>query len=107
MYRIESSTSENLGVTITAPVDPTSYTLEFAVSTTTDLSSASWEAGTWDGSWNDNEDSPEAGQIAASTPLIGDGETLDISQGGKYYLYFRVDTGTQTPVRLIDFLDVR
>ncbi len=97
---LESSSAERIPVDWTTPADPTGAFPAFVLATSSDLSGAVWVNGTWDTTYTN-------GQATALTPLIGDGQALDVTGGVDYYLYGRCTVGVETPVRLIDVIRVR
>jgi hypothetical protein len=96
---IESTTAEKLPVLITTSADPTGSLPEFALTTSGDPST--WVDGEWDGAW-----SSTTGKIQALTPLVGDGQALDVTDGVDYDLWARWVVGTETPVRHVNRLRV-
>lgn len=93
---IESTTVEKIPVVITTPADPTGNTVAFAVTTTT-TQPTSWQNGTWSTSW-----SATTGEATALTPVVGDGQTIDLDPGTDYDLWARwTIAGGETPVRQV------
>lgn len=97
---VESSTAEKLPYTVTTSSDPSAAAPEFALTTSGDPSS--WVAGEWTGGvW-----SPTTGKIRALSPLVGDGQTLDLNAGTVYSVWIRWTVGAETPVRLAEQINV-
>lgn len=100
MRDVESTTAEKMPYLITTSSDPSAAAPEFAVTTSGDPST--WVEGEWTGeAW-----SPTDGQIRALTPLVGAGQALAITAGTQPYLWIRWTVGTETPVRLLEQINV-
>lgn len=88
-HTIESASAEPVLVTVFWYVDPTGSTPEFQV-TLPDVTSpdgGSWENGSWHDTW-----SSKTKRVSALSPNVGDGATLDASEGSDYVLWLRAGT---------------
>lgn len=87
IYLIESTTAEKIPVPIVTSADPTGTLPRFRI--TQGGTDPVWLAapeGEWLNTWD-----PGTGEITALTPLIGNGQTLDVDQGNDYSLYLQWD----------------
>jgi hypothetical protein len=99
---VESTTIEKLGpYVVTTSSDPSGDPPEFSATTTLG-DPTTWVEGEWTGgAW-----SPTDGEIRALSPLAGDGQALDLNPGTRPYLYVRWTVGIETPVRLLEQINV-
>lgn len=100
MRDVESTTAEKLPYVVTTSSDPSAAPPEFALTITGDPST--WVEGEWTGgAWQ-----PTDGKIRALSPLLGDGQDLDVTAGTRPYLSIRWTVGVETPVRLLEQINV-
>lgn len=94
IHPLRADTAEKIPVIITTTADPTGTAPTFALTadtigaTTTDP----FVAGEWSGTWNTT-----TGEIDALTPLVGDGQALDVDPDTDYQLHAAWTVGTETP----------
>lgn len=87
---IWAPTAEAIEVVVTVTSsDPTGTPPGFAVTSPAATTPGSFTAGSWDGTWVDGQ------RITAITPLIGDGQDLDVTSGEVYALWIRVVAGSE------------
>ncbi len=92
-YTLKATTAEKIPVTITTTSDPTGTAPTFAITADTiGATTSSYVAGEWSGTWNST-----TGDIDALTPLIGDGQALDVDPDTDYQLHARWTVGAETP----------
>jgi hypothetical protein len=106
MRVIESTTAERLPVKIETAADPTGAGVEFAV-TTGATQPVTWVAGSWLGPASSVAvDGVVRWTARALTPLLGDGQALDLNPGIGYDLWVRWSAAGEVPVRQVLRLQV-
>lgn len=100
-FALESATAEALRVTVVSRADPTGTNPNFEMLVHTATSpTGTWSAGTWDGSWD-----PVSGEVSAITPVIGTGQTLDLTENQFHKLWMQWTHGSETPVKLVAIVE--
>lgn len=96
---IYAGSAVSVETTVKSDADPTGTTPGWAVTSLDATAPGATTAGTWSGAYVAATD-----KAVASSPLIGDGQSLDINSGSTYRLWLSVTVGSETlvePVAII------
>jgi hypothetical protein len=97
---LDNNTAERLKVVVRTTSDPTGIAPDFSVAGSDADDPGSWVAGQWSGAWDD-----ETGVVTAETPVMGDGEALDVTVG-EYSLWVRWTVPGEVPVKRIGLVRI-
>ena len=97
MTDADKTTVERRPYVIKTSSDPSAADVEFGVSRSYDVNPTLWVSGSWVGPYD-----TVTNTIDALTPLVGEGQALDITDTGLWVIYVRWTVVDEIPVRAID-----
>lgn len=91
------TTAERRPEVVRTSGDPTASPPEFGVSRSWESNPTLWVAGSWLGTYDTINKT-----VNALTPIMGQGQALDITETGIWVIYVRWTVADETPVRAVE-----